>query len=271
VSTFTSAVLELGPSGGCFTNHHALAWVLDQVRRRAPAVSEGLHRSSRAKPFTVWAGSYDELGGAFLPTVSGAELLLRVTALSEPVSGVLRRIVMNSPGRAALGSASFPVIACATSSSAHPLAGESTPEAILGSVTAERFLPDRVTLHFLSPTAFTGSVGNTLFPLPDLVFRSILRKWNAYAAVPIGDTIAEDLLARLQVESHHLATRPPVRLAGGSEKGFVGWCEYSVGHSASADVRTAMHVLARAAFYTGVGARTTMGMGQAVTESRATR
>ncbi len=262
-----SLVLELRPGGKPFTSHHALAWLLDEVRRRAPAVADALHQPKRAKPVTVWAGTYDELGGAFAPSVAGAGALVRVTALTGPTVQVLRSLAADPPTCARLGAASLPVLFSTTSSASHPLAGESTDEAVLASLPRNRRLSHRVTLHFLTPTAFSGPVVNSLFPTPALVFRSILGKWNAHASIQVGDAVAAELLERLQVEAHHLATRPPVRLHGAAEKGFVGWCEYSVGRHASDELKRAMHLLARAAFYTGVGARTAMGMGQTIAES----
>lgn len=268
---FASAVFELAGAGRPlrFTSHHALAWVLDQIRQRAPDVAAALHGSTRTKPFTVWAGTYDELGGVFTPAAPEACALLRVTSLSEPVSRLLRQIVDDRPSCATLGSARLEIVSCATSAAAHPLAGASTPAALASSIDATVRFGSRVTVHFLTPTAFGGEVVNTLFPLPALVFRSILGKWNAHAGLPIDSALAEDLLQRVQVEAHHLATRPPVRLRDTVEKGFIGWCEYSAGRDAAAAVVRAMHLLARAAFYTGVGARTTMGMGQVVCEGNA--
>lgn len=271
MTAFSSAVLELGPSPGVFASHHALAWILGEVRRRAPALSAALHEPNRAKPLTVWAGAYEDLGGAFTPRVPAARALVRVTALSEPVTTVLRRIAADRPDRATLGSGSFPIVSWALSAAAHPLAGESAPGAIAALLASGSGLPDRVTLHFLTPTAFDGEVAKTLFPLPTLVFRSILRKWNAHAGMPIDAALGEELLRRLQVEAHHLATGPLIRLRRSTEKGFVGWCEYSLGRGAPSEVVRSMHLLARAAFYTGIGARTTMGMGQAIAEVSGTQ
>jgi hypothetical protein len=45
---------------------------------------------------------------------------------------------------------------------------------------------------------------------------------------------------------HHLARREPVRFCGFAEKGFVGWCEYSVSCDAPARVARALQLLASA-------------------------
>ena len=261
-----SAIFELGPLPVGFTNHHAQSWVLRVVGRCAPQVSADAHEKDAPRPFTVWAGTYEELGGAYSPVHPRATALLRVTSVSEPMSVVLRELAAAPPRETAFGSQFVPVLSATTNSVMHPLAA-CTPAAALAAEAQTGPLDRRVTLHFLTPTAF-GSRPKQLFPLADRVFGYILHLWNAYVSENerIPAAVAAHLQRALQVESHFLATREPVRLAGFREKGFVGWCEYSVARDAPPSVARALQLLARASFFTGVGGRTAMGMGQVVWE-----
>lgn len=262
----TSFVLELGRPRVLFTSHHALSWMLSLVRERDPELSAALHQPNSSRPFTVWAGSYSELGGAIEPAHPQAEWLIRVTSLSAPLSRMLDDLSACPPRSAAVGKGFVPVLAATTDARCHPLASRTTAAAVVDD--ARQGPPDRrVSLHFLTPTAF-GRKPKQLFPLPDRVFGSVLHAWNEHVrshAVPL-DTSAQ-LERGLQVEAHHLATREPVALAGFAEKGFVGWCEYSVPREAPTEVVRALHLLAKAAFFTGVGGRTSMGMGQTIPEA----
>ena len=120
-------------------------------------------------------------------------------------------------------------------------------------------------LTFHTPTAFSSNARNvtSLFPTPELVFRSLGRRWNVYAG-SCGTIAAErldELCAALRVMHYSLTTRS-VRLAPHmTTKGFVGTCEYSVGRT-TPEQRRLLRLLAGFAFFAGVGLRTTMGMGQ---------
>lgn len=115
---------------------------------------------------------------------------------------------------------------------------------------------DDISLEFQSPTAFKqGKKTIQPFPLPELVFGSLLRRWNAFAP--------EDLHF-LPVEWHGMVSAfdlktKVLRLEGGPQIGSVGWVRYRFPDVEQARIAS---VLAQYAFFAGVGYKTTMGMGQ---------
>ena len=116
-----------------------------------------------------------------------------------------------------------------------------------------------VRLHFCTPTAFRQGDLDLPLPLPRLVFRGLLTRWNAFApaSLPItGETI--DRLVALS--SAKLETR--VFYDGRAHiPGFVGSVEFRVLRGAPAEAIRALHALTEFAFYAGVGRKTTHGMG----------
>ena len=128
-------------------------------------------------------------------------------------------------------------------------------------------VPGRVRLLFLSPTAFAGRDASTLFPLPALVFGSLVRRWNQHAPEPFAPSVRDSLLGTIREEAHELHTFP-IEFGTHRLKGFVGVCEYSAHQGAPAEVSRVVQTLADFAFYSGVGLTTTMGMGQVICEQQ---
>jgi len=130
----------------------------------------------------------------------------------------------------------------------------------------------RVRLRFVSPTAFSKTSrerrnrATTLFPRADLAFESLLRIWNKNVTQRIDDGLRRALLEVVQEEAHELRTVPPVRFDRHRLKGFVGFCEYSCGQNPSDDARRLISLMADFAYFSGVGLKRTMGMGQVIGE-----
>lgn len=124
-------------------------------------------------------------------------------------------------------------------------------------------LPYETTLRFQSPTCFIENKQSLPLPIPRYVFGNLANKWQVASpfALPVED---------LQhfVESIHLAfARVETRLVDlGKYKriGFVGEARFAL-HPALPEIyRQALHLLAKLAYFCGVGSHTTMGMGQTV-------
>ncbi len=134
-----------------------------------------------------------------------------------------------------------------------------------------------VGLEFRSPTAFSDGQqvwGKRmhLFPAPDRVFLRLAHVWNAWApqdlALDVGALRA--YLDAYVVPSHYALETRVIRFDRHPQVGFVGRCHYTLFPQAAAapigadlTPAQAVQMLARFAFYAGVGQKTTMGMGQA--------
>lgn len=112
-----------------------------------------------------------------------------------------------------------------------------------------------IELNFLSPTSFKQSRGIQPFPLPELVFGSLLRRWNAFAPEELNFPAVEweGLVSAYELKTHAL------KMEGGSEIGTQGWVRYRFPNLEQAKLAT---TLAHFAFFSGVGRKTSMGMGQ---------
>ncbi|HEY9602565.1 MAG TPA: CRISPR system precrRNA processing endoribonuclease RAMP protein Cas6 [Allocoleopsis sp.] len=112
-----------------------------------------------------------------------------------------------------------------------------------------------ISLKFVSPTSFKQNQLIQPFPLPELVFGSLLRRWNAFAPVELQFPSLE---WQSVVSAYNLKTRSQ-SLNGTTEIGAMGWVKYRFPDAQQARIAT---VLARFAEFAGVGRKTAMGMGQ---------
>lgn len=118
-------------------------------------------------------------------------------------------------------------------------------------------------LVFETPTYFSRNGRDYVLPDPDLVFGSVLRRWNAFTPQPlrIERELSDELLSSLVVKSVTQLTTVDVEAAHGSVRsGFVGDVTFAT-RSRSADIQSRFAALAAAADYLGVGAQTTRGFG----------
>lgn len=99
-------------------------------------------------------------------------------------------------------------------------------------------------------------------PLPDLVFGSLVTRWNAFSPVRLEPDVR--LRAREQVAIAHydLRSRSMPHKNGALRVGGVGHVTYSI-KDEDPYLGAALHILADFALYSGVGAQTAAGMGQA--------
>jgi CRISPR-associated endoribonuclease Cas6 len=120
-----------------------------------------------------------------------------------------------------------------------------------------------LTLKFTSPTSFKLKQGQHIqpLPLPESVFGSLLRRWNTFAPQELrfSNIQWKGLIGDFEIRSQRL------KLNDVNELGSVGWVKYQFLDLQQARIAT---VLAHFAFFSGVGRKTTMGMGQTVLEGK---
>ena len=143
--------------------------------------------------------------------------------------------------------------------------------------------PASLTLEFASLTTFNRGTGRngglgsypSLFPLPHLVFASLLKRWEDIAPPELAPLIQREqiehyiqeqegaIVVDYQLDAHH------VHFTTHMQRGFVGTCTYQLrgsdekpGEPDALTVRQQVALLAQLAFYCGVGYKTAMGLGQ---------
>jgi CRISPR-associated endoribonuclease Cas6 len=121
---------------------------------------------------------------------------------------------------------------------------------------------NQISLRFLSPTSFRSRGEQKVFPEPESVFSSLLRKWNAFSNIKFPKELEEEF-SKIRVTRYSTRTEL-VEFSNYKIIGFKGTCSYELPKGISDESKRQINTLADFAFYAGVGYKTTMGMGQTV-------
>jgi CRISPR-associated endoribonuclease Cas6 len=142
--------------------------------------------------------------------------------------------------------------------------------------------PGPLTLEFASLTTFNRInpinkiYGNyyARLPLPQYIFPGLARRWQELAPPELATFVHKEQVEQyiqdegIIIEDYHLQAHC-VSFVSHPQKGFTGTCKYNLRGPDSATtpetaltVRQQLRLLAGLAFYTGVGYKTAMGMGQ---------
>ncbi|MGB9775456.1 MAG: CRISPR system precrRNA processing endoribonuclease RAMP protein Cas6 [Anaerolineae bacterium] len=237
------------------------------VAGRDPDLAERLHALDERRPFTcssLVGARVERVNGEPVAVVApGQPLFLRYTGLTEEVSEHLLRWVESPPPFVEVEGVRLTVRAATLDPSVHPWAGQTTYVALLRkALPAEEPLPRHLELEFLSPTAFHSGGRNVPLPLPDLVYGSLVEKWNDFSPVTVSPEVRRFARECMAISRYELATRAVLGKGDGMQIGFVGRCRYAV-LRADPYWLGVLHALTDYAFYAGVGYQTTTGMGQA--------
>jgi len=127
-------------------------------------------------------------------------------------------------------------------------------------ILSDASLNHLITLEFVTPTSFRKNEMQVTFPQPELVFSSLVRRWNAFAEVKLPEEHVARF-ASIKVSSYDLHTEL-VQFSRYKIIGCKGRVDYELPKDASPDFLQVVNALADFASYSGVGVKTTMGMGQ---------
>ncbi len=243
---------------------HAL--FLKGVAERDPALAERLHAADERRPFTcssLVGVRMERVNGELKAVVvPGRPLFLRYTGLTAEISEHLIRWAEAPPRVVEIEGAWLALQGATLDPSVHPWAGQTTYQALLRkTLPTEEPLPRHLELEFFSPTAFHSGGRNVPLPLPDLVYGSLLEKWNEFAPATVSPEVRRFAQECLAISRYELSTRSVPGKGGGMQIGFVGYCRYTVLRADPYWVGI-LRALTDYAFYAGVGYQTTTGMGQ---------
>ena len=113
-------------------------------------------------------------------------------------------------------------------------------------------------LEFLTPTFFRRKEANYPIPVPGLILSSLIRDWNAYAPEPVPPEVAKRLVE--YTTARHFNTRTLSATAHSRTVGFVGRVTLHLPRATEEEARW-LSRLGELAFFSGVGAKTTLGFG----------
>jgi CRISPR-associated endoribonuclease Cas6 len=270
----------------------AHAAFLDLIRAVDPALAEALHASNQRKPFTV--SPLQGVGPARegqIKIKAGQEVSLRFTLLGGELFTAFTRYLLSPPPRLLasalpvlrLGELDFAISEVLTTPGSDPWAGY-TGLAELCRRWQNGPLPEsasQISLEFASPTVFSrGSregLGKQMDPLPapGMLFGSLAAVWNEHFG-PRKDLPGLQDLAGLALDKQAIRAYAEETVVVGQYRlesrmfrywsqpqiGATGHITYLLQDRHNQELGRALNLLADFAFYSGVGYKTTMGMGQ---------
>lgn len=229
-------------------NRAAHAQVMTWISRTDAGLGDRIHNMQDA-PLSI----SDLLGNHPLRKVkAGDEFILRVGILQgDLLMPLLKGIEQYESQKVEISQIPFSITSVYTMPGSHPWVG-SAEYSVLAKMPRVK---QEIVLDFLSPTSFKQEQYIQPFPLPHSVFGSLLRRWNTFApenfAFPIVEW--EGLVAAYESKSQI------IQMKGGPQIGSVGWVRYQFPNVEQAHIA---NVLAHFAYFSGVGRKTAMGMGQ---------
>lgn len=234
-----------------------------------PALAAQLHDQQTRKPFTLSAlqGLTAPVNGSGYWLTPGTRATLRFTLLDPQLfHAFLARLLQAGPDlRLRLGDVSFAVDGAVGAPGSHAWAGYTTAGALRRDAPAHR----QIRMLFASPTAINWTRNDTanprmvLMPWPQAVFAALRGTWNAHTgdALPIEfekwveGYVVVRAVQRWQTGVYRLKSGAPA-------PGGYGDVTFEALDGSAECVRI-LNLLADFAFYSGVGSKTAMGMGQA--------
>ncbi len=227
------------------------AFALDLIARGDPTLAKELHGEKQLKPFTVAGPLLSPEGPPCSHVVSGRRYTVIINGLEDRTASALRQGLESGLPEVALGDAVFKAVEIRWEEAGYDnLFDRYFPQ---GSV--ER----RVELLFQTPTAFKSGNKVVPLPLPELVFGSLLDRWNLYSPFTLTQDLKE--FAREQVAvSYYDLKAWNLDVAGGRHASFVGRCGFYILKHDPYWSR-GINLLADYAKFASVGIKTSMGMG----------
>jgi CRISPR-associated endoribonuclease Cas6 len=227
------------------------------------ALATEIHEINGPKPLTC-SGLWGATGRSDNVTVrAGESYQVRVTGLTPPVSQALHRALFETPPpRWELHRHPFRLSEVICDANHHPWSGSTTYEELaagqlLGSAQSTR----HVTLKFASPTAFKSAGMTIPVPMPNLVFGSLVERWNSFSPVTLSPDMRRFGEEMVAISRYRLESRVLEQKNGALRIGAVGQATYTA-LGGDRYWLSVLQMLADFARYSGVGVQTATGMGQ---------
>jgi CRISPR-associated endoribonuclease Cas6 len=241
------------------------AAILQRLRSVAPSLVAAIHDSDGPKPLTcsdILNGRSNREGTRL---EAATPYYLRVTGLTQNASqALLEALVENPPAAIEIVRHPLRVTGATANGAEHGWAGSTTYETLAARqmLPGGDSLPRQVTMQFASPTAFKQAGRQMPLPLPDLVFGSLVERWNRFSPLALSPEMRRFAAEMLAVTRYRLQSRPVPQKNGALRIGGVGTATYRALGGDRYWLAT-MQMLAEFSRYSGVGVQTATGMGQA--------
>jgi len=240
-------------------SYNSYALFLNILQNSAPEIAARLHAIDGPKPFTTSVIFPPHQRTTSSTSMSMKYLSLRLAFLSDEIFAYFLKSALEwSTRELELGPSRFQVKQVQLLDVKRPHKNFCSYEELLSSAKAEH----NISLQFLSPTVFRSKgTRNTLFPQPELVFGSLLNRWNTFSSLKLDTELYQCFESRILLTRYRLQTAM-LNFGTYQEAGFTGQCNYLLNNALPEEQLRSINALAEFALYSGVGAKTTMGMGQ---------
>ena len=239
------------------------AATLETLQSLDPALGPALHDGEGPKPLTC-SGLLDGHGYRTSVRVrAGKEYAVRITGLTPLVSQALEvALLQRQPADWVLADHPFAVVNVCCDATQDPRSGHTTYETLAAMQLLQDHGPARkVSLRFQSPTSFQSKGMHIPIPLPNLVFGSLVDRWNSFSPITLSPEVRRFGEEMVALSHYRLESDVVVQKNGTPIIGSVGRATYTALGGDRYWLAT-MQMLADFAFYSGVGVKTTAGMGQ---------
>ncbi len=268
-----SIVLTLRPLPTADNTHPLPLWwgrathalLLKTIRALDENLAANLHDEDGLRPFTASNLMGRGLQRALNPA---ATYSLRFTGLTAPVCALLEQSIQPgaclAPGRVVdLDYHNFEISTAHSTPDTHEWAvgaaySDLAAAHLVSTAAAER----QVALLLASPTQFHSNDRTMPIPLPELVFGSLLERWNTFAPIAFPSELRRYAAECLVINRFDLHSRPVPLKNGGKRIGAVGKISYTT-LNYDRYWMSLIQTLAAFSIYSGIGAGVSMGLGQA--------
>lgn len=250
--------------------HLGHAAFLNIIQQTDPALSQAIHDIDGRKPFTIaplQGYGHGRKGERHIK--AGQEGILRVTLLDPVLFHTFIQYFLHGDGRPTirLDNITFHISEILSSPGSHPLAGYDSLPALHERWEQTTRLHDYTTIRltFRTPTAFSLKNGRFrhmhVLPDPALVFGQLASYWDTFTGSDTKDKVRQFANLGMVVARHQIKTHM-VQFRKSKQVGFTGRVHFLIQDKENQPMIRRLNLLADLAFYTGVGSKTTMGMGQ---------
>lgn len=268
-----SLVILLNPAGGGDRKAPLPEWwgravhrfFLQWISRSDEILAQELYNTgSSPRPFTC-----STLMGRFPPggSIDGQTCSIRLTALESRLAGMLLEAVQPggslSPGALIeLDFLPFQVQTSLYNSAEHAWAGSAGYTELAAQYLTGHSKPPRcIQLQIDSPAVFHSNGHFVALPQADLVFGSLLERWNSFSPLTFPADTKEFVRQSVVCNRFNLYSRSLPLKEGNHRIGGMGRVSYTLlGNEPY--YSGVLHTLAAFALYCGIGANTSMGLGQ---------
>jgi CRISPR-associated endoribonuclease Cas6 len=228
-----------------------------------PDLATTLHNANTRKSFTLSPiQGLPSPSQGLITLREGWMCWLRVTILNDVLFRTFIEYFLYGTARPSLrlGDAHFTVSEILTTPGSHPWAGYTTLEELQKRLDEPP--PPSIAFHLHSPTSFkTQNDQFELIPYPKFVFGNLANAWKTLSGEDQVKAIEQYALSHLRLVLHRIERKALV-LHNRPQLGVVGQVEYHFLDRIDTPLARALNLLADLAFFTGLGRKTTQGMGQ---------